>query len=78
MKASGSDPETFRSEFSTSVFAAHTRFWLILQACLLLAAQAIAAQAPTVTIDGPSQVTAFSAVITGTVISEKCVSNGAG
>ena len=55
------------SEFSTRVFAAHTRFWLILNVCLLLAAQAIAAQAPTVTIDGPSQVTAFSAVITGTV-----------
>jgi hypothetical protein len=46
---------------------ANTRFMLLVNACLLLAARAGAAQAPTVTIDPAIQVTGVSAIIGGTV-----------
>src|SRR5437879_4107684 len=67
MNASGPNPETFCSASSTRVFAANTPFLLIVNLWLLLAAQATAAQAPTVTIDQASQVTGGSAIIGGTV-----------
>src|SRR2546421_8595576 len=67
MKASGVQLETFGVEFLRRVLAASVRFFVIAHAWLFLVADATAAQPPTVTIDGPSQVTAFSATVTGTV-----------
>src|SRR6266702_376392 len=63
MKASRSDSETSWFEFSKGVLTSSTRLLLILQAWLLLTAQATAAQPPTVTIDGASQVTGISAIV---------------
>jgi len=67
MKASKVKPETFRFEFLRRVLAANTRLLLMVTACLFLPARASAGQAPTITVNGASQVTAFSATITGTV-----------
>src|SRR5215472_502686 len=47
--------------------AVNSLFLLIASVCLFLGAGARAAQAPTITIDGASQVTGVSAIISGTV-----------